>query len=46
MPALALLERPRRSLPIRIGMMTLAVYIVLAVLLLIVKAVQLAIGGH
>jgi Mn2+/Fe2+ NRAMP family transporter len=46
MPALALLERPRRSLSIRIGMMTLAVYIVLAVLLLIVKAVQLAIGGH
>jgi Mn2+/Fe2+ NRAMP family transporter len=46
MPGLALLERPTWSLPKRIAMLTLAGYIVLAVLLLVVKAVQLAIGGH
>jgi len=46
MPALALLERPAWSLPKRIAMLTMAGYIVLAVLFLVVKAVQLAIGGH
>jgi NRAMP (natural resistance-associated macrophage protein)-like metal ion transporter len=44
MPALALLERPKWSLPTRIAMSTMAGYIILAVLFLVVKAVQLAIG--
>jgi NRAMP (natural resistance-associated macrophage protein)-like metal ion transporter len=46
MPALALLERPTWSLPKRIAMLTMAGYIILAVLLLAVKAVQLALGHH
>ena len=46
MPALALLERPPWSLPKRIAMLTMAGYIILAVLLLVVKAVQLALVGH
>jgi Mn2+/Fe2+ NRAMP family transporter len=46
MPALALLERPAWSLPKRIAMLTMAGYIILAVLLLVVKAVQLAIAAH
>ena len=44
MPALALLERPRLSTVRRAAMLTLSVYLVLAILLLIVKAVQLALG--
>jgi Mn2+/Fe2+ NRAMP family transporter len=46
MPALALLERPAWSLPKRIAMLTMAGYIIVAVLLLVVKAVQLALAGH
>ncbi len=46
MPGLALLERPAWSLPKRIAMLTMAGYIILAVLLLLVKAIQLAIGSH
>lgn len=46
MPALALLERPPWSLPKRIAMMTMAGYIILAVLFLVVKAVQLALATH
>jgi NRAMP (natural resistance-associated macrophage protein)-like metal ion transporter len=42
MPGLALLERPPWSLPRRIAMLTLSGYLVLAVVLLAVKAVQLA----
>jgi len=42
MPALALLERPRWSLGRRVLMLTLSGYLVLAILLLAVKAVQLA----
>jgi Mn2+/Fe2+ NRAMP family transporter len=44
MPALALLERPVWSLGRRIAMVTLSGYLVLAVILLAVKAVQLALG--
>jgi Mn2+/Fe2+ NRAMP family transporter len=43
MPALALLERPTWSLGRRIAMLTLSGYLVLAIVLLGVKAVQLAI---
>ena len=46
MPALALLERPPWSLPKRIAMLTMAGYIILAVLFLVVKAVQLALAAH
>ena len=46
MPALALLERPAWSLPKRIAMSTLAAYIVFAVVLLAVKAVQIALLHH
>jgi Mn2+/Fe2+ NRAMP family transporter len=42
MPALALLERPTLSLGRRIAMLTLSGYLVLAIVLLGVKAVQLA----
>jgi Mn2+/Fe2+ NRAMP family transporter len=42
MPGLALLERPPWSLPRRIAMLTLSGYLVLAIILLAVKAVQLA----
>jgi NRAMP (natural resistance-associated macrophage protein)-like metal ion transporter len=44
MPALALLERPRWSIGRRIGMVALGGYVVVAVALLAVKAVQIAIG--
>jgi hypothetical protein len=44
MPALALLERPKWSMPRRIAMVGMGAYLVLAVVLLAVKAVQLAIG--
>ena len=43
MPALALLERPRWSLPRRVAMLTMAGYIIVAVLFLAVKAVQIAV---
>jgi NRAMP (natural resistance-associated macrophage protein)-like metal ion transporter len=46
MPALALLERPAMSLARRIAMLTLSGYLVLAIILLAVKAVELAIGRH
>jgi Mn2+/Fe2+ NRAMP family transporter len=46
MPALALLERPAWSLPKRIAMLTMAGYIILAVLFLAVKAVQIALVHH
>jgi len=43
MPALALLQHPRWSLGRRIAILTLRGYLVVAVILLVVKAVQLAI---
>lgn len=46
MPALALLERPTWSVGRRIAMLTLSGYLVLAIVLLGVKAVQLAIQAH
>ncbi len=46
MPALALLEHPKWSLGRRVAILTLRGYLVVAVLLLIVKAVQLALGHH
>ncbi len=42
MPALALLERPKWSMGRRVLMLTLSGYLVVAILLLAVKAVQLA----
>ena len=45
MPALALLERPTWSPARRIAMVTLSVYVVVAIVLLAVKAFQLA-SGH
>ena len=44
MPALALLQRPTWSIGRRIAMITLSGYLILAILLLAVKAVQLALG--
>jgi Mn2+/Fe2+ NRAMP family transporter len=44
MPALALLERPTWSMPRRVAMLVMAGYLVVAVALLAVKAVQLALG--
>jgi Mn2+/Fe2+ NRAMP family transporter len=44
MPALALLQRPRWSPVRRVAMITLSGYLVLAILMLAVRAVQLAIG--
>ena len=46
MPGLALLERPTWSPARRVAMLTLSGYIVLAVGLLAVKAVELALGHH
>jgi NRAMP (natural resistance-associated macrophage protein)-like metal ion transporter len=46
MPALALLERPAMSLARRIAMLALSGYLVLAIILLAVKAAELAIGRH
>ena len=46
MPALALLERPRLSPARRIAMLTLSGYLVVAIILLAVKAVELAIARH
>ena len=44
MPGLALLERPTWSPVRRVAMLTLSAYLVLAVILLAVKATQLALG--
>ncbi|HYM97440.1 MAG TPA: divalent metal cation transporter, partial [Candidatus Sulfotelmatobacter sp.] len=44
MPALALLERPTWSAARRVAMLTLSGYLVLAIVLLAVKAVQIALG--
>ncbi len=44
MPGLALLERPRWSTGRRVAMLTLSGYLVLAIILLAVKAVELALG--
>jgi Mn2+/Fe2+ NRAMP family transporter len=44
MPALALLERPTWSIGRRVAMLVLGAYLVVAVALLAVKAVQIAIG--
>jgi Mn2+/Fe2+ NRAMP family transporter len=46
MPALALLERPTWSIPRRIAMYSLSGYLVVAIVLLGVKAVELAIQRH
>ncbi|MHB8590163.1 MAG: NRAMP family divalent metal transporter [Candidatus Dormibacteraceae bacterium] len=46
MPPLALLERPTWSLARRIAMLTLSGYLVVAIILLAVKAAELAIGRH
>ncbi len=46
MPALALLERPPMSLARRVAMLTLSGYLVLAIILLAVKAVELALARH
>jgi hypothetical protein len=44
MPALVLLERPTWSAPRRVAMIVMAGYLVVAVVLLAVKAAQLAVG--
>ncbi|MDQ6879356.1 MAG: divalent metal cation transporter [Candidatus Dormibacteraeota bacterium] len=44
MPALALLERPKWSIERRLAMLAMGGYIVIAVALLVVKAIQLALG--
>ena len=46
MPGLALLERPVWSPARRIAMLTLSGYLVVAVILLVVKAVELAVARH
>ena len=46
MPALALLERPKMSPVRRVAMLTLSGYLVVAIVLLAVKAVELALGRH
>ncbi len=46
MPQLALLERPVWSRGRTAAMWTLSIYLGVAVLLLVVKAVQLGTGGH
>jgi NRAMP (natural resistance-associated macrophage protein)-like metal ion transporter len=46
MPALALLQPAQWSLGRRIAVLTMQVYLGVAVLLLVVKAVQLAVGHH
>jgi len=44
MPPLAELTLPTRSVKRKVGMFTLRAYLLIAVILLIVKTVQLAIG--
>ena len=46
MPALALLERPKMSAARRVAMLTLSGYLVVAIVLLAVKAVQIALQAH
>jgi hypothetical protein len=46
MPSLALLQRPQWSLGRRVAILTLRGYLVVAVILLVVKAVQLAVFHH
>ena len=46
MPALTLLQHPQWSLGRRVAILTLRGYLVLAVVLLVVKAVQIALGHH
>ncbi len=46
MPALALLQNPKWSLGRRVAMLAMQAYLGVAVLLLIVKAVQIAVGHH
>src|SRR4029077_20028828 len=46
MPALTLLERPKSSLLRRLAMLLLGSYVAFAVILLAVKAVQIALGHH
>jgi hypothetical protein len=46
MPALALLQHPKWSLGRRIAILTLRGYLVIAVILLVVKAIQVALGHH
>ncbi|TAN34916.1 divalent metal cation transporter [bacterium] len=46
MPGLALLQRPQWSLGRRVAMLALRGYLVVAVILLVVKAVQIALGHH
>ena len=46
MPALALLQSPRWSLGRRVALVAMQAYLGVAVLLLIVKAVQLALAHH
>jgi Mn2+/Fe2+ NRAMP family transporter len=46
MPALALLQSPKWSLGRRVAMLAMQAYLGIAVLLLIIKAVQIALGHH
>ena len=46
MPALALLERPQWSLARRVAMLTMAGYIIIAVLFLALKAGEIAVSHH
>ena len=46
MPPLAELTRPVLSVSAKVGMLTLRLYLVAAVLLMVVKVIQLALGGH
>jgi NRAMP (natural resistance-associated macrophage protein)-like metal ion transporter len=45
MPPLALLERPQLSLTRRVGLGVLWVYLIVAMILVVVRVVQLALGG-
>ncbi|MGO8947766.1 MAG: NRAMP family divalent metal transporter [Ktedonobacterales bacterium] len=46
MPPLAELTRPVWSTTAKVGMLTLRLYLVAAVILMVVKVIQLALGGH
>ena len=46
MPPLVELPKPEWSMTRKVGMITLRLYLVLAALLMVVKVVQLAVGGH
>jgi hypothetical protein len=45
MPPLALLERPQLSLTRRLGLGVLWVYLIVAMVLVVVRVVQLALGA-